>query len=178
MKHQLDISEASVYVGTYAKYNNGSLFGKWLKLSDYADKEEFFEACKELHSDEEDPEYMFQDFENIPDGLIGESWLADNIFEVLEAYADMDDDRQEAFAIWCNNTSRNLSDEDINNLISNFDDEYMGSYDSEEDFANWLVEETMELPDFMIMYFDYKAYARDLFICDYWFEDGHVFQNA
>ena len=31
------LSEARVYVGTYNKYNNGSLFGKWLDLSDYSD---------------------------------------------------------------------------------------------------------------------------------------------
>ena len=42
------LSEARVYVGTYGKYNNGSLFGAWLDLSDYADKEEFYEACREL----------------------------------------------------------------------------------------------------------------------------------
>ena len=36
------LSEARVYVGTYNKYNNGSLFGKWLDLSDYSDKDEFF----------------------------------------------------------------------------------------------------------------------------------------
>ena len=42
------LSEAKVYVGTYAKYNNGSLFGAWLDLSDYSDKEEFYEACREL----------------------------------------------------------------------------------------------------------------------------------
>ena len=47
------LSEARVYVGTYGKYNNGSLFGAWLDLSDYADKEEFYEACRELHKDEE-----------------------------------------------------------------------------------------------------------------------------
>ena len=57
------LSEASVYVGTYGKYNNGSLFGAWLDLSDYADKEEFYEACRELHKDEEDAEFMFQDYE-------------------------------------------------------------------------------------------------------------------
>ena len=67
------LSEASVYVGTYGKYNNGSLFGAWLDLSDYADKEEFYEACRELHKDEEDAEFMFQDWENVPEGLIGES---------------------------------------------------------------------------------------------------------
>ena len=67
------LSEASVYVGTYGKYNNGSLFGAWLDLSDYADKEEFYEACRELHKDEEDAEFMFQDYENIPENLISES---------------------------------------------------------------------------------------------------------
>lgn len=36
------LSEAQIYVGTYAKYNNGSIFGKWLDLSDYSDKNEFF----------------------------------------------------------------------------------------------------------------------------------------
>ena len=58
---------------TYGKYNNGSLSGAWLDLSDYSDKEEFYEACRELHKDEEDAEYMFQDWENVPEGLIGES---------------------------------------------------------------------------------------------------------
>lgn len=38
------LSEARVYVGTYNKYNSGSLFGKWLDLSDYSDKDEFMEA--------------------------------------------------------------------------------------------------------------------------------------
>lgn len=52
---------------TYARYNNGSLFGKWLDLSDYSDKDEFLEACRKLHKDEQDPEYMFQDYENIPE---------------------------------------------------------------------------------------------------------------
>ena len=39
------LSEARVYVGTYAKYNNGSLFGKWLDLSDYSDKDEFLKRA-------------------------------------------------------------------------------------------------------------------------------------
>lgn len=36
------LSEARVYVGTYNKYNNGSLFGKWLDLSDYSDQGRIF----------------------------------------------------------------------------------------------------------------------------------------
>ena len=37
-----DFSQAAIYVGTYAKYNAGSLFGKWFDLSDFADKDEIF----------------------------------------------------------------------------------------------------------------------------------------
>ena len=32
------LSEAKIYVGTYGKYNAGSIFGKWLDLSDYSIK--------------------------------------------------------------------------------------------------------------------------------------------
>ena len=132
------LSEARVYVGTYGKYNNGSLFGAWLDLSDYADKEEFYEACRELHKDEEDAEFMFQDYENIPD----------------------------------------LSEEDADDLIRDFWDEYQGQYDDEEDFAYRIVEECYDLPEFAKTYFDYEKFARDLFMCDYWFDDGFVFRAA
>lgn len=114
------LSEASVYVGTYGKYNNGSLFGAWLDLSDYADKEEFYEACRELHKDEEDAD----------------------------------------------------------DLVRDFQDEYQGQYDDEEDFAYQIVEECYDLPEFAKTYFDYKQFARDLFMCDYWFDDGFVFRAA
>ena len=35
------LAEERVYVVTYGKYNNGSLFYIWLDLSDYVNKEEF-----------------------------------------------------------------------------------------------------------------------------------------
>ena len=153
------LSEARVYVGTYAKYNNGSLYGAWLDLSDYSDKEEFYEACRELHEDEEDAEYMFQDWENVPEGLIGESWISENFFSLRDAVED-------------------LSEEDADDLVRDFRDEYQGEYDNEEDFAYEIVEECYDLPDFAKTYFDYKQFARDLFMCDYWFDDGFVFRAA
>lgn len=177
MTHQINISEASVYVGTYHKYNEGSIFGKWLNLSDYADKEEFYTACKELHNDEEDPEFMFQDYENIPEGLISEYGMSNNIFEVIEAFGNMDEDQKEPFLIWCNNGHRKLSEEDITDLISAFEADYIGEYKDEEDFAYEQVEE-MDLPDFAKRYFDYEAYARDLFLGDYWSDGGYVFYNS
>lgn len=171
-----NLSEARIYVGTYAKYNEGSIFGKWMDLSDYSDSEEFYDACRELHSDEEDPELMFQDWENIPSALISESWISDNIFEVINAVSDLNDTEQEAFYIWLNDGSRNIDTDDINSLIESFRDDYQGQYNSEEDFAYEIVEECYDLPEFAKTYFDYEKFARDLFIGDYWYEDGFVFR--
>ena len=80
------LSEVNIYVGTYKKYNEGSIFGKWLTLGDYSDMQEFWEACKELHNDEEDPEFMFQDYEtpDILKGFISECGINDDIFYIAE----------------------------------------------------------------------------------------------
>lgn len=173
-----NLSEARIYVSTYAKYNEGSIFGKWMDLSDYSDSEEFYDACRELHNDEEDPELMFQDWEYIPSALIGESWLANNIFEIIEAVSNLSETQQEAFGVWLNYTSRDIASEDIDDLISSFEDEYQGEYKDEEDFAYDIVEQCYELPEFAKTYFDYEKFARDLFIGDYYYEDGYVFRCA
>lgn len=171
-----DLSEAKIYVGTYEKYNN-ALPGGWLNLSDYSNKEEFYEACKKLHKDENDPELMFQDWENIPDVLISESWLSENFFALRDAVEDLDDTEQEAFFVWCNYKSHDLSEEDADDLVRDFQDEYQGQYDDEEEFAYQMVEECYDLPDFAKTYFDHEKFARDLFMCDYYFENGFVFQR-
>lgn len=76
---------AKCYVGTYGKYNNGSLYGKWLDLSDYATYQEFVNACKELHKNEHDPEFMIQDWENLPDGFAAQEWIGEQDFIDIKA---------------------------------------------------------------------------------------------
>ena len=163
------LSEARVYVGTYNKYNNGSLFGKWLDLSDYSDKDEFMEACRELHKDEQDPEYMFQDIENIPEALISESWLSEKFFELRDAIEKLSETEQEAFFVWCDHHNSDISEEDADDLVSSFEDEYQGEYKDEECY---------DLPEFAKTYFDYSAFARDLFMTEYWMDNGFVFRCA
>ena len=171
-----NISEALIYVVTYAKYNGGSIFGKWLDLSDYSDKEEFYEACCELRKDEQDPEFMFQDWEYIPSNLIGKSWLAENIFEIIEAIDELDDDKKAVFEVWLNHGNHDITTKDITDLIRSFEDDFRGAYNDEEDYAYEIVDECYDLPEFAKTYFDYAKFARDLFMGDYWFEDGYVFR--
>ena len=114
----------------------------------------------------------------MPEGLIGESWISENFFTLRDAVEQLGDTEQEAFFVWCNYKSRDLSEEDADDLIKNFWDEYQGQYDDEEDFAYQIVEECYDLPEFAKSYFDYEKFARDLFMCDYWMDEGFVFRAA
>jgi len=178
--------EFRIYVGTYAKYNDGSLFGKWMDLSDYIDLNDFYEACLELHKDEEDPELMFQDWEYIPDFLISESSLDQDTFKYLEEVAGMDEDRARALEIYCKDIAGwRDDDKDFNELLEGFNECYHGYYggqmkDPEIEYAYQYVEDTGLLSDVsptIERYFDYEAFAKDLFMDGYTQIDGHVFAD-
>lgn len=97
----IKILEAAVYCGTYNKYNNGSIFGDWIKLADYPSKRKFLEACKELHKDEHDPEFMFQDWENIPTSMVSESYIDDEVWHVINSIKKHAMDKVDDFYSWC-----------------------------------------------------------------------------
>lgn len=114
----------SIYVGTYGKYNSGSLAGAWLNVLNY------------------------------------------------ESKADLSDTEAEAYEAFCSLCSFG---DDLS--VDHFRDCYMGEWDSEEDFAENLAEECGyldQMPDNLRHYFDFAAFARDLFF-DFDFVDGHVF---
>lgn len=75
---------------------------------------------------------------------------------------DLSDTEQEAFFVWCNYKSHDLSEEDADDLVRDFQDEYQGQYNDEEDFAYEIIEECYDLPEFAKTYFDYEKFARDL----------------
>lgn len=120
-----------VYVGTYAKYNNGSLKGEWLELSGFRGRDEFLKACRKLHSDEEDPELMFQDFENFPRSYYSESNIRDDLWYWLE----LTDDEKDVLEAYLEVADSDATSEDAQ-------DAFMGIYDSKEDWATELIEKT------------------------------------
>ena len=64
--------------------------------------------------------------------------------------------------------------------LDRMSDAYVGVYDSEEDFAEEIVSDCYDLEKTMgdlACYFDYEKFARDLFMCDYYFgSHGTVFR--
>lgn len=160
-----------VYVGTYAKYNSGSIKGAWLDLEDYSDKDTFLAACEELHSDEADPELMFQDWEGIPAGMISESHIDSEVFSWL----DLDDDDREILAAYRDNI-------DQSGDIDQAREAYSGRASSKEDFAEDLFRECYGIPRELENYIDWSRVVRDLECGDYTFiyADGEyiVFRNV
>ena len=160
----------SIYVGTYAKYNNGSINGALLKLTNYADSKEFYEACKELHKDEIDPEYMFQDYEGFPESLYSESGNIDEIYQYLDFINDNNIDAAsfEAYMSLGN---------DLEYAIKNFDEAYQGKWNSEREFCEYLFDETNEIPSNLTSYIDYERVSRD-YMYDHTFVHGYMFRDV
>jgi len=157
-----------IYVGTYAKYNNGSLAGAWLALDDYADHDEWVEAIAELHKDESDPEYMFQDHEGIPEQYISESGLDSDYWDYRELLDNTDLDKEAVDA--------GLS---LGIPLDKLEDAYYGYYEDDTDLAYEYIESTgmlSDVPESLTHYFDYEAFGRDLAM-DFSEEEGHYFNN-
>ena len=161
-KHNSD--SPALYCGTYGKYNQGNFNGMWLNVSTFESYEEFENFCLAIHADEEDPELMFQDGENIPDSLCSES-MGEDEFNNLLKYCDLCDEYNVSAV---DDFLELYSPEDLDRM----DDAYVGVYDSKEDFAREIVNERYDIDKMMgdlAYYFDYEAFARDLFMGDYHF---------
>ena len=168
-KHDSD--SPALYCGTYGKYNAGNFNGMWVNVSTFDSYEDFKAFCLAIHADEEDPELMFQDGENIPDSLCSES-MGEKEFNNLLKYCELCEE-YDVFAVY--DFLELFMPEDLDRMP----DAYVGVYESKEDFARELVNDCYDLDKMMgdlAYYFDYEAFARDLFINDYKFGSrGTVF---
>ncbi len=151
-------------------------FALIIDLYTFSCYEDFVAACRWLHRDEQDPEFAYLDYENYPDEWYNESGLDEATFERILEYADLDDDEQEAFRAFLDVTSDSDAD------LSDFRERYCGRWDSEEEFAQHLADELCmfdNVPESITCFFDFKAFARELFMSDYDMGDGgHVFRTC
>jgi len=155
-----------VYVGTYGKYNAGSIAGKWLDLEEYNNKYDFLTACRELHKGEHDPEFMFQDWEGIPDKYISESHIDDEFWTEYLPAVNEHGEELVAAAVACD-----VQIEDIGEA-------YAGQHNSDEDFTENLLEETGDLPKDLpgYIHIDWTWTAREIMM-DYAEDNGYYFRQ-
>jgi antirestriction protein len=140
-----------VFVTTYGKYNAGyGLTGKWFDLEDFNDKADFIEAAEKFVN-EADPELMFTDCGGIPSGMIGESWIAPELWDwlALENY------ERKIVTLYRDNV-------DEAGTIETALEAYGGEFTDERDWAaDYIDNAGLITDDFVRRYFDYAAYARD-----------------
>lgn len=153
----------NLYCGTYGKYNRGSIKGAWLNLEDYDDAEDFFKACAELHKDERDPEFMFQDFENFPKELYSES-MGSEAIQVIIDYAKLDEGQRELVEAFMQASGEYFGAYTIeqieDSLVFQAEDDFTSI---EEQYGYYCVEEEyIDVPKRLRDYFDYKAYGEDM----------------
>lgn len=162
---------ARIYVGTYAKYTNGSIKGAWIDLDGH-DADSFREACLQLHADEHDPELMFQDFEGFPKSLYSECYLPSVLWDWL-ACSEEDREIWEAYA-------EAIGYQLEETTLEQAQDAYAGQYDSEADFAEELCEEigdTSSLPSWLAACIDWRAVWNSALRFDYCEHNGFFFSN-
>lgn len=174
INHKSDCDgQPSVYVGTYGKYNDGSLCGLWIDLSTFNGYDDFIDFCKAIHADEEDPELMAQDYEGFPRQWYNEGFMSEDDFDNIIEYSEL-----------CDKHGQEAVDDymELHDELDDFEEAYCGEWDSEEDFARHIVSDCYDLERSMgelANYFDYEAFGRELFMWDYSMgANGNVFRRV
>lgn len=177
------LRDAKIYVSTRKKAEQTE-HGKpddpklWLRVADYRSLDEFTEACKELHDDEEKPEFVFLYNKDVPRELCHYDKVHPVLFELCAASKEINGDKEkEAFFRWCDNaTLKDLTDTSMS-IADKFLACYVGMFDSDEDFAAAVLDTTEYLlPEFTKKYFDYSKYANDLLATDYYRSGMYYYQ--
>jgi antirestriction protein len=127
----VDDDTPKIYVADLEAYNNGRLSGVWLDLTDYSDADELMDAINDFLKTTGGEEYAVHDYENLPSSMYSEYMGVrdfEEIYEMLDLAKEND-----------------LPLDVVMEVVSQFDrsalDEYTGVYDSEQDFAEQLVDD-------------------------------------
>ena len=167
------MSNFQIYVGTYGKYNDGNLFGKWIDVGNLSN-DEFTETIELLHSDEDDPEFMYQDFD-VPDSfrsLIEESFISNDFWALKDWYNEQSQTQQMAFDAFV------YLGHDPN--PEQFEEAYVGEYASGAEYAEQLADELGELrnvPDYITNCIDWQHVWDSYLRYDFEEVNGYFFRN-
>lgn len=172
-----------IYVASLSDYNNGILHGCWIDATIGYDC--IFEQINAMlaaspaqkkYGDKAE-EFAIHDHEYFQSVEINEysciEWVA-NMAEALEEHG-------EAFAAFVKNGGYRYTE--VSGIIAEFQEAYCGTYESELAYATEIAEESFppDAPQFLLDYFDYELYARDLFLDGYFsceISDGYaIFQS-
>lgn len=155
------MNDMQVWIGCIACCTGGKLVGEWFGLSDVADvTTDTLHKYAELNiASGEHEELGVLDTDNLPNVFYEITYSeAIELGRVLE---DVPEDDREAFAAYC---ADQWHDEISQWSYQDFQDNYVGEFQDMNDFAYSLASDLIpsDTSAFVLSYFDYKAFARDL----------------
>jgi antirestriction protein len=169
-----DTDTPRIYVACLASYNAGILHGEWIDATD-ADviREEIQEMLKGSPCPDAE-EWAIHDYEGFGHLRLSEWEDVDRVAEL----GALIDEHGAAFAAYADHVGVDYATEE------SFQDAYCGKWDSEQAHAENLFSElyAYDVPEHIAPYIDYEAFARDLFMGDYFSVEGesgvYVFRNC
>ncbi|MGC1082193.1 antirestriction protein ArdA, partial [Pantoea agglomerans] len=151
-------------------YNRGILCVKTINPASYETQAEFYARCKEIHADETSPEFLFESPNGLPSAIVDECGL--NWALMAELVRHEKDGHGQAFISFLKLKGECSA--------GYFEQSYTG--DAESQLAALEVIADMDavlepLPKELRGYFDFEAYARDLFLNEYDLFEGRIFRK-
>lgn len=164
----MELNNAEVAVTTQHLLDIHNNTEHWLQLSDFSDMGEFLCSCSDLFPEEEDPEYRYPQWENIPDRLINREWICPNFFEIRDALETLDEgDREYFMTTWSEHYGYDITTDDPHMMVSHFQDLYGNTItESEEDLAD-IAEDSMIYTGISRNYCDTVALKYEVFDDNY-----------
>lgn len=155
----------TIYVACLAAYNHGFLHGAWIDATQdimeiYAEINKILKAspieCAE--------EFVIHYYEGFGDVQLSEYASIEYVVQIVQF---INEHGELGGAL--------LGSYTIEEAETLLEDHYQGSYKSEVDFAYFIFEEfyAEAIPENLKFYFDYEAFARDLFINNYFSVEAH-----
>lgn len=159
-----------VTVNTFAKYNRGVISLLTIDPAKYESESAFYARCKEMHSDESNPELLFTSVHGLPSCVVDEFGLNWDLITKLKHFEE--EGKGAAFITFLK--AKGESD------IKFFDQSYIGMAEDQVSALEIITDMDALLepmPAHLRSYFDFDSYARDLFISEYDFYEGFVFRK-
>ena len=166
-----------IYAASLSDYNAGILHGVWIDCDSKTAGDLNTEVQAMLA---ESPttqkygdiaeEYALHDYEGFG-SLIGEYTPLSEVADIVEALESCDD--SEALKEFAEDVGYTITE-----AAEHFGDCYHGQWDSKKEFAENFAEDTgmlSEVPENLVYYFDFDAFARDLFMEYTMTDSGYVF---
>lgn len=155
----------AVYIACLASYNNGTLYGAWLNLSECTDADDIQEGIGWILSHSPAPgaeEWAMHDHQDLPGFLTRSEWPCwADVIEYLDILDGIRcDDEASAYRYLCDDAGQVLSRDQVA-------EQYLGTYSSEEDFARETAEEQgLDVDHPLSCYIDWSNVWRGEYDCN------------